>query len=479
MAWSCDSIEAPRGAGSITRWRRYAITILAVACTLVVISACTTATAPVPVQSITLLPANDSVETGASTSGFLVTLLDRSGKVVTGRTPKWTSSDQSIATVDAGGKVHGVAVGQAIITAEIDGARATATVRVITALAQIVLTPDSLDVPLGTSKSFTVQLLGSHGEAISGRVMQWAVASPAIATVSANGTVNAVAQGNTIVTVTVGTKTATGKVHVSAEPVAVVKIQPAVSVQIVRLGQTFQLGATCYNAALQVLSGRTIQWITNNPSVASVSSNGLVTGLAVGSATITADCEGKTAQILIQVTLVAVSTVTVTPDSLTMFTNQSQQLTATAKDSVGNALTLNGRAVIWSSDNLPVASVSSSGVVSSISPGTANVRVTIDNVPSNAVNVTVKLVPVATVQITPNPASVKVGFQVTLRAVLMDASGNTLSNTGRTIVWTSSDDTIASVSVNGIVTGVKVGGPITITATCEGVSGTAQVTVVP
>jgi uncharacterized protein YjdB len=161
-----------------------------------------------------------------------------------------------------------------------------------------------------------------------------------------------------------------------------------------------------------------------------------------------------------------------------MFVGQLQQLAATAKDSAGNVLSLTNRAVIWTSDNLPVAAVSASGVATSFSAGTANVRVIVDDVPSGPVTVTVQNVPVATVQLQPNPApNVKIGTPLQLTPFLRDANGNLLFN--RTITWSSSDTAVATVSVNGLVSGVSAGGPVTITATCEGVSGTVQITIIP
>jgi uncharacterized protein YjdB len=67
-----------------------------------------------------------------------------------------------------------------------------------------------------------------------------------------------------------------------------------------------------------------------------------------------------------------------------------------------------------------------------------------------------------------------VGFTAPLTALTRDASGNVL--TGRVVTWTSSNTAVASVSSAGVVTGVKVG-TATITATSEGKTGTATVTV--
>lgn len=78
--------------------------------------------------------------------------------------------------------------------------------------------------------------------------------------------------------------------------------------------------------------------------------------------------------------------------------------------------------------------------------------------------------PVALVTLSPATGEITVRAATTLTATLRDAGGNVLA--GRTVTWSSSDTRIATVS-NGVVTGVAAGGPVTITATSEGVSGTA------
>ena len=84
-------------------------------------------------------------------------------------------------------------------------------------------------------------------------------------------------------------------------------------------------------------------------------------------------------------------------------------------------------------------------------------------------------VPVSSVAVTPATATVQVGQTVQLTATAKDASGNVLP--GRTVTWASSNTAVATVSGSGLVTGVAAGGPVTITATSEGQSGTAAVTV--
>jgi acid phosphatase len=88
---------------------------------------------------------------------------------------------------------------------------------------------------------------------------------------------------------------------------------------------------------------------------------------------------------------------------------------------------------------------------------------------------TVTPVPVASVTVAPASASVAVGATLQLTATPKDANGNPL--TGRVVTWQSSKNTIAGVNGSGLVSGVAAGGPVTITATSEGKSGSSSITV--
>src|SRR5204862_8047129 len=79
--------------------------------------------------------------------------------------------------------------------------------------------------------------------------------------------------------------------------------------------------------------------------------------------------------------------------------------------------------------------------------------------------------------VAPAPAGGAGGSTVQLTATPKDANGNTL--TGRVVTWQSSNSAIASVNGSGLVSGVAAGGPVTITATSEGRSGTSAITVTP
>src|SRR3989441_652755 len=245
------------------------------------------------------------------------------------------------------------------------------------------------------------------------------------------------AAGSAMITATSEGQSGTSSITVTNVPVASVALTPASAT--IQVGQTQQLAATLKDASGNTLSGRAVSWSSATPSVASVSSNGLVTGLAAGSAVITATSEGQSGTAAIAVTSVPVATVAVTPASATIQVGQTQQLAATLKDASGN--TLSGRAVSWSSATPSVASVSGSGLVTGLAAGSAVITATSEG-QSGTAAIAVTSVPVATVAVTPASATIQVGQAQQLAATLKDASGNTLS--GRAVSWSSSNPSVAS-----------------------------------
>jgi uncharacterized protein YjdB len=260
-------------------------------------------------------------------------------------------------------------------------------------------------------------------------------------------------------------------VDVNVEPVASVSVNPASA--SVTTGQTVQLTATPRDASGNPLTGRVVTWATNDGAVATVSGSGLVTAQGGGTATITATSEGQSGTAAITVTqpTFPVASVSVTPASLSLTVGQTGQLTATPRDAGGSPLT--GRVVTWTTNSAAVATVNGNGLVTAQGAGTATITATSEGKSATAA-ITVTLVPVASVSVSPATLSLTVGQMGQLTATPRDASGNPL--TGRVVTWTTNSASVATVSSSGLVTG-QGAGTATITATSEGQSGTAAITV--
>ncbi len=155
--------------------------------------------------------------------------------------------------------------------------------------------------------------------------------------------------------------------------VATVAVVPE-SLQL-EVGATRQIAVLLRDAFRTPLTGRQVAWQSSNPTVASVSNSGVVTGLVASTqpVRITALSEGLSAGVDVSVTAASVASVTVTPTSTTLELGVAQQLTATLRDTRGNTLT--GRTVAWSSSNPSQVSVSNTGVITGVAVTNAAVVV--------------------------------------------------------------------------------------------------------
>src|SRR5512135_172425 len=261
----------------------------------------------------------------------------------------------------------------------------------------------------------------------------------------------------------------------TAEPIAPPNLVPIASVTVeppnpvVGVGAQAPLTPVPKDANGNTLTNRVFTWATSDPAVATVDGQGVVTGVATGAAQITATAEGRSGSAALTVSATQVASVAITPPSSSVNTGATTTLTGAAFDAGGGPLP--GRVFAWSSASPGIAAVTSLGVVHGVAPGTATITGTSEGKSATA-TVTVVLAPVASVTITPASATVGLGGSLQLAATVKDAGGNTL--TGRAVTWQSSNSLAVTVSGTGLVRGVGQG-DATITATSEGVSGTAAI----
>ncbi|MES2524449.1 MAG: Ig-like domain-containing protein [Gemmatimonadota bacterium] len=423
------------------------------------------------VAAVQVTPAAVTVLVGATTP-LSARTTDAQGQELAGRVIAWTTDNQAIATVNAQGIVSGQAAGTARITATSEGKTGSAVVTVQSVpVASVVVTPARDTLTIGE----TVQLVGTARDAnnltLSGRSFTWSSANNSIVSVSSTGLVTANGIGSTTVQATSEGRNGTATLVVVQRPVETVTLTPASGSVVV--GGTLALTARTADASGNTLSGRPVAFSTSNGAIAAVNTSGVVTGVATGTVTITATSEGKTGTAEVRVDPQPVSTVQVAPPTGTLTIGDNLQLTATARTSSGAVVS--GRTVTWRSGAPSIASVSATGQVTALTEGTAIVIADVDGVTGSS-TITVRRAAVATVTLTPAADTITrfVGA-VQLTATLRDSKGAII--TGRTITWTSSDEQVAFVSSSGRVSAGSRIGIATITATVEGVSGTARITV--
>ncbi len=387
----------------------------------------------------------------------------------------WESSDTSIATVSDLGVVTAVAPGECVITATSKNnpeAVGSFTLKV----ADYVM-PQKVNIYL----SGTIAIGGTYYPAYevlpanaSNLKVTWTSSNPTVATVDATyGTIKVLQSGKTVIRATsVADEKVYGEYLISITGVPVTWIALAYKSHLL-IGETDAVITAVFPDSA---TNKDIIWTTSNPNVATVSSNGVVKGVQVGTAVITAtaaDGSGVKNSYTVNVVKTKKNVTSVTVSGLNvMGVGTTTQLTA--KILPADAY---NRVLWWASDDPSVATVDQTGTVTAVAPGKAIISgiATDGSLVRGMHTITVKpsVKPVTTVvasgKTTLYPSEVDYAAYGILPA---DASDLTVS-------WSSSNTAVATVDQYGIVKAVGAGTCDIIATSNDGgnVSGKYTVTV--
>ena len=204
----------------------------------------------------------------------------------------WSSDKTEIATVDGAGKVTAVKAGEAVVTVTTEDGGKTATCKVTVKAKAVGVTDVTLDkteltLTEGETETLTATVKPDNAD---NKKVTWSSDKTEIATVDGAGKVTAVKPGEAVVTVTTedGGKTATCKVTVKAKvvPVTGVDVKP----WSVTIGANGTTKLTC-TVAPSNATNRNVRWESDNPSVATVDSDGNVRAVSAGVAKVSAVTE--------------------------------------------------------------------------------------------------------------------------------------------------------------------------------------------
>ena len=286
--------------------------------------------------------------------------------------------------------------------------------------------------------------------------VMWASSNASVASVN-SGTVTAVKEGTATITASAGGKSATCNVKVSAKIVAVTSITLDKTSLSMQVGDTETLTATIKP---EDATDKTIVWTSSDEAVVSVS-NGKITALKSGKATITAKSGTCSADCVVTIS-VNTESIILDKTTLSLAVGESAILTATVKPDDATDKT-----VTWSSSDESVAKVDN-GKVTAVKSGKATVTAKCGGKTAECV-VTVT-VPVSSITLDKTTLSLAIGESATLIATVKPDDA-----TDKTVVWLSSDESIAKVD-NGKVMALKIGFAI-VTATAANFSVSCNVTV--
>ena len=407
----------------------------------------------------------------------------------TDKTVTWSTANAAIATVSNNGLVTAVAEGTTTITAKAGDKTATCSVTVSKKV--IPVTSVTLNK---TSEQETFQLSATVSpDNATDKTVTWSSSNTAVATVSSNGLVTAVQEGSATITAKAGDKTATCTVTVSKKVIPVTSVSlnktagdktatctVTVSKKVIPV-TSFTFGDDWFyvekDHTLQLPfqssptdANETLTWTSSAPSYVSVDQNGLVSGLKIGTVTITV--KGSLVNATCKVTCHYIPTgITLNATNLTMEVEDTFQMQGTVNKRPEDT---NDYGISWSSADPSIAKISSSGLVTAVSPGTTTLRAGVYGGVEAFCTVTVTKKTVYVTSITLDRTSLEIarGDTYTLQAtVLPDDAVN------KAVTWTSSNKSVATVDSNGKVTGVKAG-TATITAKAGDKTATCEVKVI-
>lgn len=220
---------------------------------------------------------------------------EKLAKAASKLTVEWTSSDESVATVDATGMVVAVSAGEADITASVTDSEMSAVCKVtVKVAAKDITVPDNLDVKLNDGNETTVEATVSPADATDVKVSH-ASTDEAVATVDKDGRVQVLQPGEYDIVTTLtqeDKKVVEKKTHIKAyyevEGITLDKTEG-----ILTAGNTVALNATVLPE--EIADETTVTWTSSDEKVATVDENGKVTAIAAGEATITANAGEKSA----------------------------------------------------------------------------------------------------------------------------------------------------------------------------------------
>jgi uncharacterized protein YjdB len=244
----------------------------------------------------------------------------------------------------------------------------------------------------------------------------------------------------------------------------------------VGVDQTLELTATAYDQADNSLPDMVARWQVGDARVATVSTSGVVTGVSVGSTTVSAtiDAVAGSTDLTVTAPTPPLASVTVEPAELQLAPGRMGRFAATLRDFDGNPFT--GPTITWTTDAPAVANVDAGGVVTANGQGTATVTATVQGLSATATVTVDPLFTIVSLEITPASPSVTVDDTVALGVLAKDAQGDALP--GRVVAWSTLSPAVARVSADGGVTGLAAG-DATIRAAADGLVADVTVKVLP
>ena len=377
----------------------------------------------------------------------------------------WKSSDEAVASVDQNGKVTAKKGGSATITATVKSntsqdREVTCNVTVVVPLTSISLNKTTTKIEKGSEETLIVTYDPSDTTDV--RDVTWESSDDEVASV-VDGKVTAKKAGTVTITARVGQLSAVCSVEVIV-PISSVTINNKPQ-EALKRGDTVDLTATV--GPEDATEDKTVTWTSSKEDVAVVDQNGTVVAKKAGTTTITAKAGSKTDTVEIKV-VVPIESFEINKTETTIVKGKSEVLSTTINPSDTSEETK----VTWESSDTNVAVVDQNGKVTGKSQGTVTITGKLANGMTVRCTVTVRIIPVESINIPDDEIEINKKDTKLLEVKINPEDATEVTD----IVWTSSDEEVATVDSEGKITGKKEGTAV-ITAKMGDLTDTVEVAV--
>lgn len=472
---SDTTVASISSSGMLTALKQGSVTVTA-AMSSITGNLSVTVSAPL-LASIRVNPASFSIAAGQpkqlAASGVFT---DGSVQDVTAQAT-WSSNATNVVTVSPTGLATGAGQGTATVTAAVGSISGTANANVGPAvLTSITVTPPSASVASGETQSFAANGIFTDGSStdITGGVT-WSSSSTTFASVDATGLATGRAQGSASITATLGTISGSATLTITAAKLTSIDITPDGDSIPVGGQDQLLLTGTFSDGTTQTVTDAT--WSSSDSTLASVDPNtGLVTGVADSGGnpvTITAQAGGLTNTTTIYVTSAVPESISITPATASIAAGTTQQFAVNGVFSDGSIQPLTA-GLSWSSSAPSVAGINSSGLAAGAAPGQTTITVTYGSMTATA-TLTVTAATLTSIVVTPPLPVIGVNGDIQFTATGVFSDNSTQDLTAQ-VTWSSSTASVALISSIGLASALN-NGTTTISASYQGVSGSATLTV--
>ena len=381
----------------------------------------------------------------------------------------WTSDDPAVATVDAEGVITARMNGETSVTVSYGDISASVTVTVAQLAERIVVMPESVLLSaIGESVVVTVTVLDANNTEIEDTLLAWTSEDPVVASVDEQGVVTAHMEGETSITVTSGALSASIRITVGQQTNRIV-VSPD-SVDMTSIGDTIQLIATAFDMGDREVPGAELTWTSEDPTVATVNNQGVVTAQMNGQTLVTVTWKDVYASVTVTVEQQA-HRIFAAPQTVHFAAaGETKELFALAIDA--NDKEIPGAELTWTSEDPTVATVDDQGVVTARMEGVT--RVTVTSGDRSAHVMVIVGTPTTLVVSTKSVRLTAIGETFYAIAMVLDAYNQRIP--GAELAWASKDPTVATVDDYGEIT-AQMNGQTIVTVTWEDMSDSIPVTV--